>query len=69
MSSRHYLNGAITQDYLAAKLDAGLVLTDLVRGGHSGGDVAYFREGTPAEIADCRARLEAGKASKATDGC
>jgi hypothetical protein len=54
---RAYCNGKVTKEYLAAKLDMGLVCTDHIPDGHSGGDVVYFREGTPEEIADCRRRL------------
>lgn len=56
---RAYCDGKVTKEYLAMKLDAGLVCTDLIQNGHSGGDVVYFREGTPEEIADCRKRLSA----------
>jgi hypothetical protein len=61
---RAYCDGKATKEYLAMKLDEGLVCTDYIHNGHSGGDVLYFREGTPEEIADCRARLN--KANKVT---
>jgi hypothetical protein len=54
---RVYCDGKLTKQLLAAKLDKGLVLTDNVPHGYSGGDVAYFREGTPEEIEFCRAKL------------
>jgi hypothetical protein len=53
--TRVYCHGALTKDLLAAKLDDGLVLIDVVRNGYLGGDVAYFRAGTDAEIASLRA--------------
>lgn len=55
--SRVYVTGTLTKAKLAAKLDLGLVCTDVIPNGHSGGDVAYFRAGTDEEIADCRRRL------------
>ena len=54
---RCYVDGALTHKKLRAELDNGFVLTDNVRNGHSGGDVAYFRRGTAAEIAECREKL------------
>lgn len=54
---RCYCEGHVTKPYLAAKLDRGLVCTDVVRNGYSGGDVVYFRAGTPEEIANCRELL------------
>lgn len=57
MASRVYCAGKLTQQLLAAKLDAGLVLIDHVPNGYSGGDIAYFRDATPAEIEMCRARM------------
>jgi hypothetical protein len=59
---RVYCEGALTKALLAAKLNDGLVLTHHIRRGYLGGDVAYFRRGTDAEIADCRALL--GKQSQ-----
>lgn len=57
---RVYCNGTLTKAQLAAKLDEGYVLIDVVRDGYRGGDVAYFRQGTPDEIEDCRRRMTAG---------
>lgn len=57
MTTRVYCDGALTKKMLAAKLDDGLVLVGQVRNGWSGGDVACFRKGTEAEIADCRSRI------------
>lgn len=56
---RTYCEGTLTKQMLAAQLDVGFVLVDLVRNGYSGGDVAYYREGTPAEIESCRSLLTA----------
>jgi len=54
---RVYCKGALTKEQLAAKLDNGFVCTDVVRNGYSGGDVAYFREGTQEEIEWCRNKM------------
>lgn len=61
-TTRCYVDGRVTPKYLAAKRDQGLVLTDLVPRGYLGGDVAYFREGTPDEIRECRERMANAKA-------
>jgi len=65
---RCYVHGRLTKERLAAELEAGYVLTDVVRNGHSGGDVAYFRAGTPEELAFCRAELAKGKAAGIVGG-
>jgi hypothetical protein len=57
MTTRVYCKGRLTQSMLADYLDQGLVCTDVVPKGCGDGDVAYFREGTPDEIAWCRNRL------------
>lgn len=67
MIQRVYCEGALSKALLASKLDEGLVLTDNVRRGYSGGDVAYFRAGTPGEIADCR-RLMVESSKSASSG-
>ena len=54
---RVYVRGSISKEILAAQLDAGYVCTDFVPRGHRGGDVAYFRKGGEAEIAECRETL------------
>lgn len=52
---RVYCNGTLTKATLAAELDEGFVCVDVVRKGQGGrNDVAYFREGTPEEIALAR---------------
>lgn len=68
---RAYFPRANTQQVLAAKLDEGFVLIDLVRGGGPNGtDVGYFRKGTEAEIADCRQRMiEREPAPEVCDHC
>lgn len=68
MTQRVYCNGELTKEerrvMLARKLDEGLVCTDYIVGGQGGiltkqkNDVAYFREGTPAELEWCRKELE-----------
>ena len=63
---RAYCDGPLTKAMLAAQLDKGYVLTDVVRRGYSGGDVAYYRKGTDEEIAMCRAKL-AGSQSRPTE--
>ncbi len=55
--TRVYCDGQLTKTMLAAKLDEGFVLTDLVHRGYSGGDVAYFRAGTAEEIERLRRTL------------
>ncbi len=65
MTTRAYCDGKVTPRYLAAKLDLGLVATDLIPNGHSGGDIVYFRQGTPEEIADCRRRMDEASAAVA----
>jgi hypothetical protein len=60
---RVYCDGALSKLTLAAKLDEGLVLTDVVRRGYTGGDVAYFRKGTPIELDECRQQMERARAA------
>jgi hypothetical protein len=67
--TRLYCEGSLSRAILAAKLDRGLVLTDVVRNGYGGGDVAYFRPGTAAEIEDCRRRLRAGLGANTITDC
>ena len=63
---RVYCNGQLSRDTLRAQLDAGYVCTDVVRKGQGGrNDVAYFRKGTDAEIAQCREML--AKSETATE--
>ncbi len=59
---RCYIDGPLTTAKLVLELDNGFALTHLVKRGHSGGDVAYFRHATPEEIADCRSRMAAAAA-------
>lgn len=66
MSTRVYCKGALTKTQLAAKLDEGLVLVDNIRNGYSGGDVAYFRAGTEAEILYCRTLMASSTLPEAT---
>jgi hypothetical protein len=54
---RVYCDGQLTKEQLATRLDNGYVCTDVVRNGYSGGDVVYFREGTPEEVEHCRKLL------------
>lgn len=63
-AERVYCDGHITKQQLAAKLDRGLVCTDVVRNGYSGGDMAYFRDGTPEEIEQCRALMATAAAKR-----
>ena len=65
---RVYCDGRLTKEKLAAELEAGNVLTDVVRGRFGWGDVAYFRAGTPEELAFCRAELAKGKAAGIVGG-
>lgn len=68
MTMRVYCDGKLTQELLAKKLDKGLVLVDLIPHGYSGGDVAYFRTGTPEEIEFCRAKMTAPSPQSAVSG-
>ncbi len=61
LSTRVYCDGALSKATLKSKLDEGFVLTDVIRNGCMGGDVAYFRQGTAEEIEDCRSRMTASE--------
>jgi hypothetical protein len=68
MTLRVYCKGKLTKALLAAQLDDGMVCTDNVSGGGPGGcDVAYFRPGTPEEIAFCRAKMQERAPSEAPE--
>lgn len=76
MTQRVYCNGKLTKEQrlklMADKLNQGLVCTGYVVGGQGGiltkqkNDVAYFREGTPEDIAFCRAALAPASSSLTT---
>lgn len=60
---RVYCDGPLTRKQLASQLDEGYVLTEKILKGYHGGDVAYFRKGTPEEIERCRKMLADSEAS------
>lgn len=73
MTTRFYCDGILSAErrkkLMRDQLDKGLVCTAYVVGGQGGiltrkkNDVAYFREGTPEEIAQCRALMDAASLS------
>jgi hypothetical protein len=68
-ATRIYCDGVLSpgrrKKLMQDQLDKGMVCTGYVVGGQGGiltgkkNDVAYFRDGTPDEIATCRAKMAA----------
>lgn len=69
--TRIYCDGKLSPErrkkLMRDQLDKGMVCTAYVVGGQGGilsskkNDVAYFRDGTPEEIAQCRALLDGSR--------